>query len=164
MCRAMALMAIVLVALPAAAGARARAANKTAESKMLAAINTVRAQHGLGAFRTSRSLMGSARRYSRWLMANDTFRHLGRIRASNRFFMLGEALAMHTGRSFSVRGTINQWMASPPHRALVLSSAMTWGGAGVTRGSFGSTPSTIWVLHTGRIHALGASLPGVSVP
>jgi uncharacterized protein YkwD len=156
----MALMAVVLLVLPAAAGARARAANAAAESKMLTAINKVRAKHGLAAFRASSSLMGSARRYSRWLMANDAFRHLSRIQASSRFFMLGEALAMHTGRSFSVRGTINQWMASPPHRALVLSSAMKWAGAGVTRGRFGASQSTIWVLHTGRIHPLGTSVTG----
>jgi uncharacterized protein YkwD len=154
----MALLAILLLVLPAAAGARARAANETAESKMLTALSKVRAKHGLSGLRVSRSLMGSARRYSRWLMANDTFRHLSRIQASSRFSLLGEALAMHTGRSFSVRGTINQWMASPPHRALVLSSAMKWGGVGVTRGRYGASQATIWVLHTGRIHPLGATL------
>ena len=151
-------MAVVVLVLPAASGARARAANAAAESKMLTAINKVRAKHGLYALRASRSLMGSARRYSRWLMANDTFRHLSRIQASSRFSLVGEALAMHTGRSFSVRGTINQWMASPPHRALVLSNAMKWGGAGVTRGRFGASQATIWVLHTGRIQPLGTTL------
>src|SRR4051812_9921093 len=112
MCGAMALMAVVLLAVPVAAGARARTANVAAEANLVDAVNKVRASHGLYALRGSRSLMGSARRYSRWLMANDTFRHLGRIQASSRFTMLGEALAMHTGRSFSVRGTIDQWMAS----------------------------------------------------
>ena len=154
----MALMAVLVLVLPAAAGARARAANETAESKMLTALNKVRAQHSLSALRVSRSLMGSARRYSRWLMANDTFRHLGRIQASGRFSLLGEALAMHYDRKFSVRGTINQWMASPPHRALVLSSAMKWGGVGVTRGRFGASQATIWVLHTGRIQPLGTTV------
>lgn len=160
----MALVAVLLLVLPAAAGARARAANAQAESKMLTAINKARAKHGLASLRGSRSLMGSARRYSRWLMANDTFRHLSRIQASSRFSLLGEALAMHTGTSFSVRATVDQWMASPPHRALLLSSAMKWAGTGVTRGRFGASRATIWVLHTGRIQPLGTSLPGVPLP
>jgi uncharacterized protein YkwD len=152
-------MAVLLLAVPASAGARARAANQTAETKMVTAINKVRARHGLGALRTSSSLMGSARRYSSWLMANDVFAHQSRIRASSRFTMLGEALAMHYDRRFSVRGTIRQWMNSPPHRALVLTTAMTWMGVGATRGRYGSSPATIWVLHTGRLQAVGTSLP-----
>jgi uncharacterized protein YkwD len=143
--------AIVLLAMPATAGA-GEAANDRAEAEMTAAINQVRAQHGLGRLDRSSSLTGSAGRYSHWLMANDTFGHAGRIQASSRFAMLGEALELHSGRRFDVRGALRRWMESPPHRAIVLSPAMQWQGAGVTRGRFGSRRSTIWVLHVGRIH------------
>lgn len=158
------MLAVAVLAVPAAAGARARAANETAEARMVAAINEVRAQHGLFALRTSKSLMGSARRYSRRLMANDTFGHLSRIQASGRFSMLGESLAMHRGRDFGVGGTLDQWMASPPHRAIILTGTMKWIGAGVTRGTFGSSPSTIWVLQTGRMKPLDTSVPSVPLP
>jgi uncharacterized protein YkwD len=164
MCTVMAMMAaVVLLAVPATAGAD-RAANERAEAEMVAAINQVRGQHGLGQLRRSDSLMGSAGRYSRWLMANDTFRHLGSIQASSQFAMLGEALAWHTGRRFEVRRTLNQWMGSPSHRAIVLSPLMRWQGAGVTRGLLGASPATIWVLHVGRIHPPGATLPNIGLP
>jgi uncharacterized protein YkwD len=155
--------AVVLLAVPASAGASGTA-NDRAEARMAAAINEVRAQHGLGALRRSGSLTDSASRYSHWLMANDTFRHLSSIKASDRFSLLGEALEWHSGRRFSVRGTINNWLASPPHRAILLSSVMQWQGAGVTRGRFGSRRSTIWVLHVGRIHPPGTTLPNIGLP
>lgn len=125
---------------------------------MITAINKVRARHGLGALRTSSSLMGSARRYSSWLMANDVFAHQSRIQASSRFAVLGEALAMHYDRKFSVSGTVRQWMNSPPHRALVLTTAMKWMGVGATRGRYGSSAATIWVLHTGRLQPAGTNI------
>jgi uncharacterized protein YkwD len=157
------LAAIVLIAAPAAAGAQPTASER-AEADMVAAINQVRAQNGLYALQRSRSLMGSAGRYSHWLMANDTFRHLGTIQASSRFSMLGEALEMHTGRRFDVRGALNRWMGSPSHRAIVLSPVMRWQGVGVTRGRLGATRSTIWVLQVGRVHPPGVELPSIGLP
>ena len=134
-----------------AAGAQERTANDVAAERMLDAINEVRAQNGLDALRDSPSLMGSAERFSRWQMANDRFGHLGSIRASSRFSVLGEAIAMHSGREFSVRATLAQWLGSAPHRALVLTSTMRWMGTGVTRGRLGASAATIWVLQVGRL-------------
>src|SRR5215211_3615542 len=162
MCTVTAMMAaLVLLALPAAAGATT--ANQSAEAEMVAAINKVRAQHGLYALRRSGSLTDSAERYSRWLMANDTFRHLATIQASSRFAMLGEALEWHSGHRFGVHGALHRWMASPSHRAIVLSPVMRWQGAGVTRGRLGATRATIWVLHVGRLHPPGVRLPNIGL-
>src|SRR5215210_8173121 len=111
--------AVVLLAIPATARA-STTANQRAEANMVAAINEVRAQHGLDALRRSDSLADSAGRYSHWLIANDTFRHLSSIQASSQFSMLGEALEWHSGRRFNVRATIGLWMASPGHRAILL--------------------------------------------
>ncbi|HKP20675.1 MAG TPA: hypothetical protein VJT68_04115, partial [Thermoleophilaceae bacterium] len=60
--------AMAMLAMPATAAGLT--ANQRAERKMTAAINAVRAQHGLPAFKRSASLTGSAERYSRWLMEN----------------------------------------------------------------------------------------------
>jgi uncharacterized protein YkwD len=152
-----------MLATPAAAGAAT--AGDRAEARMVGAVNKVRAAHGLGAMRASSSLMGSAGRYSRWLLERDLFTHLSRIQASRRFTALGEALAMHRGRRFDVGGTLRRWMASPSHRAIVLSPTMRWIGTGVTRGRYGAVPTTMWVLHTGRL-GTGASprVPGVQLP
>lgn len=153
---------MVLLAVPATA--EALTANQRAERKMTAAINAVRAQNGLPAFRRSASLTGSAERYSRWLMENDQFGHQSSIQASSRFALLGEALAMHTGRRFDVRSTIRRWLGSPPHRAILLSATMRRQGAGVTRGRFGSGRAVIWVLHVGRLSLPGAQLPSIGLP
>ena len=131
---------------------------------MVRAINAVRSQHGLSAMRTSGSLTASAERFSRWLMANDTFGHLSRIQASSRFSLLGEALEWHSGRRFDVQGTLNRWLASPGHRALVLSPVMRAQGAGVTRGRMGARRATVWVLHVGRLRPAGVQLPSLPLP
>lgn len=154
--------AMAMLAMPATADALT--ANQRAERKMTAAINAVRAQHGLPAFKRSASLTGSAERYSRWLMQNDVFGHQSSIQAGSRFVLLGEALAMRTGHRFSVQETIGQWMASPPHRAILLSATMRRQGAGVTRGRFGSGRAVIWVLHVGRLTLPGTQLPNIGLP
>ena len=164
MCTVTATMAamVLLLAMPAAAGA-GTTANQRAEADMVAAINHVRAQNGLYPLRRSSSLTDSATRYSHWLMANDTFRHLATIQASSQFAMLGEALEWHSGHRFDVHGALHRWMASPSHRAIVLSPVMRWQGAGVTRGRLGATRATIWVLHVGRLHPPGVRLPNIGL-
>jgi uncharacterized protein YkwD len=166
MCAGIAILAAVgLLPVPAAAAeSQARTATSEAEAEMLAAINKVRARKGLYALRTSPSLAGSAKRFSRRLMETDTFGHAGSIQASSRFSLLGEALACHAGRDFDVRRTLDQWMGSPPHRMLVLTTTMHWAGAGVTRGRMGARPETIWVLHLGSLRAPDVAVPDPGLP
>jgi uncharacterized protein YkwD len=151
-------MTAALISLSLAATANAGTANDNAEAAMVNAINAVRAKHGVHALQASGSLMSSAGRYSHWLMEHDAFGHGSSIQASSEFAMLGEALAMHTGRRFRVRSTLGRWMGSASHRAIVLSRTMRWLGTGVTRGRFGASRATIWVLHVGRLK------PGANVP
>ena len=149
-CRVAARMAaLALLALPASAAAATAA--ERAEQRMAAAINEVRARHGLHALQPSSSLTGSAGRFSRWLVEHDHFGHLGSIQASSRFELLGEALAMHTGRRFRVRATLSRWLGSAVHRSIVLSPVMGSFGTGVTRGRMGTTPATVWVLQVGKL-------------
>jgi uncharacterized protein YkwD len=144
--------------------ASALTANQRAERTMTKAINAVRAQHGLPAFKRSASLTGSAERYSSYLMEHDVFTHQSSIWASSRFALLGEALAWHSGRRFKVGSTIRQWLGSASHRAILLSPVMKRQGVGVTRGRFGSGRATIWVLHVGRLTLPGTQLPNVQLP
>jgi len=155
--------AMVLLAVPASADA-GRTAGQRAERKMTAAINSVRSENGLPAFRRSASLTGSAERYSRWLMEKAWFGHQSSIQASSQFKLLGEALEMHTGRRFKVWPTIRRWLGSPSHRAILLSPVMRRQGAGVTRGRFGSSRAVVWVLHVGRLTLPGPSLPDIQLP
>ncbi|HEV2875177.1 MAG TPA: CAP domain-containing protein [Thermoleophilaceae bacterium] len=112
---------------------------------MLGAVNAARTPHGLAPFRGSPSLHSSASAYARWMLRSGHFGHVGRIRASGRFSMLGEVLAWHSGRRPQVLATVRRWMGSPPHRALILHPGFRWLGAGMARG--GGT--TAWVLHFG---------------
>ena len=153
---------LAMLSIPAAAAGATPA--ERAERQMTKAINDVRAQHGLPALERSASLTGSAERYSHWLMANDVLTHQSSIWASNRFKLLGEALEMHSGRRFDVRGTIDRWLGSPSHRAILLSPLMRRQGAGVARGRFGSRRATVWVLHAGRLTLPGTQLPNVQLP
>ena len=151
------------VLLGLAGTSHAETAAERAEANMIRAINDVRAKHGLYPLRGSSSLADSAGRYSRWLMDKDYFGHLSAIRASSAFAMLGEALEWHSGHRFRVRAALARWLGSPSHRAIVLTQAMRWAGAGVTRGRFGAGRATIWVLHTGKL-APGVQLPGPVLP
>jgi uncharacterized protein YkwD len=127
---------------------------------MLHAVNVVRAQHGLTAFRGSRSLGRSAGRYARWMLRADYFGHLGRISASSSFSILGESLAWHPGRRPRVSRTVRRWMQSPPHRALILHPAFRWLGAGMARGRLYGRRATTWVLHFGgSLRSTGAAVP-----
>jgi hypothetical protein len=149
------------LAVPAGAGADGVAPPQ----RMVAAVNEVRAQHGLPPLRGSASLHRSARRYARWMLRADYFGHLDRIRASSSFSLLGENLAWHSGRRPRVSRTVRGWMHSPPHRALILHPGFRWLGAGVARGRLGARRVTAWVLHFGGdpLGAAGAAVPADSL-
>ena len=117
--------------------------------EMIQVINKVRARQGLFALRASSSLQHSSGVFSHRLMATNRFGHASRVSASGRFRRLGEALALHSGRRLKIRGTVRSWLRSPGHRAIVLTRSMRYVGAGVTRGRFGRSRATIWVLQTG---------------
>jgi uncharacterized protein YkwD len=117
---------------------------------MAGALNRARARRGLGPLQASASLRRSATRYAAWMLRADYFGHLPHVRASHRYHRLGEALALHRGRRALVRATLKQWLASPAHRALILSHRFRYFGAGRSRGRFHGRSATTWVLHFGR--------------
>jgi uncharacterized protein YkwD len=140
---------VLLVGLALVAPAWAHAGAHASQVQMLQAVNAERGQQGLRPYRGAARLHGSARAYARWMLRHDFFGHQSRIRASNRYSLLGENLAWHTGRGAQVRGTVRRWMGSPPHRALILHRGFRWLGAGLARGRMGGEAGTAWVLHFG---------------
>jgi uncharacterized protein YkwD len=139
----------LLVTLTVLFGTVASSWARSAEGAMVAALNEVRVQNGLGALRPSSSLASSASTYAAVLMRKDWFGHGPQIQASPRFSTSGEILAMHSGRSARRGATIRAWLGSPAHRGVILSSAFSWMGAGRSTGRFGQRQSTIWVVHFG---------------
>ncbi len=144
--RTAALLAVLasLLALPAAATA------SSAQKRMLDRVNAVRAHHGLKPLRFAKSLSQSAARYSHTMMSRDYFGHGSRIHASRRFRSLGEILEIHRGKRIGIGRALRQWMHSPGHRSVILSSHFRFAGAGFSRGSFQGRGATIWVMHFGR--------------
>ncbi len=135
---------LLIFALPATAQ------GNSAEGRMIAQINKVRASHGLHPLARSGSLQRSSGRFARTLMSSDTFGHRARVSASGRFSALGEALAMRSGTAPNARATLRSWLGSPGHRRIVLSGRASRLGVGVASGNFRGGGAQIWVLQVGR--------------
>jgi len=129
----------------------AAVADADAEQEAIEELNQIRRSHGLPGLRSSDSLHRSASRYAREMIRRNFFGHSARIDVAGQFRSAGEALAMHTGWGAQPRGTVSQWMNSPPHRALLLSSRFRWVGMGLARGRLGSRATTTWVAHVGSL-------------
>jgi uncharacterized protein YkwD len=138
--------AVALVC-PAAANADAHV---DAEMRAIQSLNQIRTSNGLASLSVSRSLASSASAYSRYMLENNFFGHQTRIRVASRFRTAGETLAWHSGSRPSPRRTVRQWMASPPHRAVLMSSSFRQVGMGMERGRLNGRATTMWVAHFGR--------------
>ena len=112
-------------------------------------LNQVRQAHGLPSLRASESLYRSSTRYAHHMIHADYFGHASRIAASSAFGRIGETLELHSGWNADPARTIDEWMHSPGHRAVLMSGAYRWVGMGIARGKIGSSPVTVWVAHVG---------------
>ncbi|HWH93153.1 MAG TPA: CAP domain-containing protein [Baekduia sp.] len=111
-------------------------------------VNAVRLQHGLSPLRADPRLAAAARHHAADMAAHDFFAHdspsAGTMQArvtragylrSGRAWSLGEALAWGTARAGAPRAILRGLLASPPHRAILLSPAFRDLGVGVAHGA-----------------------------
>ena len=119
-------------------------------SPMVDKINKVRAAHGMHVLRYSRSLARSSSLYSRHVLRTDHFAHASRIWASRRFSELGEILALSSGWKVRRKRTLLQWLSSPGHRMVLLSSSYRYIGAARVRGRLGGSRAMVWTVQFGR--------------
>lgn len=122
----------------------------SAEAKAIGALNKIRAANNLAPLRASRTLARSANAYSRYMLDHDFFGHQPRIPVAAGFRTAGETLAWHSGYSPGARRTVRAWMSSPPHRAVLLSSAYSMVGMGMEMGDLSGRATTMWVAHFGH--------------
>jgi uncharacterized protein YkwD len=120
-----------------------------AEREAVDALNDVRRASGLPALRVSKNLNRSAGEYARKMLRLDYFGHGPSIDVAGGFQSAGETLAWHSGWNAQPRRTVSRWMASPGHRAILLSPGFRWVGMGLARGRLGSSVATTWVAHVG---------------
>jgi uncharacterized protein YkwD len=103
-------------------------------------LNRTRAAYGLGRLRYNRALAGVADAHSRDLATHGMLTHDGsdgtpfatRMRAVTRASFVGETLVEMPGQATAQR-IVSAWMASPQHRAEILSSRYHRVGVGDAR-------------------------------
>ena len=116
---------------------------------MIEKVNQTRRSGGLPTLQVSEALTGSARNYARYMLKNDYFGHLASIQAGGNFLFLGETLSWHGGWRARVGYTFSRWMASAPHRAVLMSPTFRFIGAGKVKGRMGRGRATAWVAQVG---------------
>jgi uncharacterized protein YkwD len=113
-------------------------------------INQARADHGLGALRTSVSLARAATAHSRDMVLHDFFAHDSptgstpkqRIDRTGYFagassWALGETIAWGSGGRATPAAIVRSWLRSPGHRAILLDGRYDDLGVGVAVGAPG---------------------------
>jgi uncharacterized protein YkwD len=130
------------------AQAAAAAPLTPAESGLLRAVNAARIAHGLQALRPDPALTRAARAHSAEMLAHDTFAH-GDFRGRMLGFhvtgpLTGENLAWGTGPYGVAKAVVQEWLASPEHRANLLRPGFARVGVGAAVGTFvGRTGATV---------------------
>ncbi|MBA3733698.1 MAG: CAP domain-containing protein [Actinobacteria bacterium] len=127
----------VFALLGSASAAQARGLNSS-EASLLQTMNAVRTGHGLAPLRLDVHLLRAARGHSADMMRRQYFAH-GSVAAralaqSARGPIFGEDLAWGTG--VTAQWVVNQWLASPMHRAVLLRPGFRRLGLGITFGTF----------------------------
>ena len=115
---------------------------------MVKLLNAARAEHGLKPLRFDRKLARAAISHSRDMVANRYFAHnspsgsrftkriakTGWMSGRKRWHV-GETLAWGAGANAAPAAVVKAWLASPPHRHIVLSPRFGRVGPGVTPGT-----------------------------
>jgi uncharacterized protein YkwD len=164
------LLALGLGAAPATAASRCHrstaapgSALRAVQAAVICQINRERRAHGLRPVGAHPRLTRLARGYARSMVRLRFFSHttpggvtlLDRVRAAGYGggrIAAGEALAWGEGRLASPRAIVRTWMASPPHRAVLLRRGYRDVGIGVALGNpygRGSRPSATYAADFG---------------
>jgi uncharacterized protein YkwD len=127
----------VFAVLLAAGTAEARSLSGS-EASLLNTMNAVRQSHGLPALRVDYHLVRAARGHSADMMRRQYFAHgsvAGRaVAAGARGPIFGEDLAWAT--RLTAQWVVDQWLASPSHRAVLLRAGFRRVGIGIAFGTF----------------------------
>jgi uncharacterized protein YkwD len=132
-----------LFALFGLAPAALAAPASSSEAGVLTAVNAARTAHGLRRLRLDLTLRSAARSHSADMLHRNYFAH-GAFASRMAAFHVqgrqaGENLAWGSGAYGRAAAMISEWLASPEHRANLLSPAFSRIGIGLVRGSFQGT-------------------------
>jgi uncharacterized protein YkwD len=137
------------------------------DSATLCLVNGIRSAHGLHRLHANRDLLRVAASQVATMLSWDYFADVrpsgqtplslvgvSRYPAHSAGFAVGQNIAWGTGSFSSPEHIVAEWMASPPHRAVILTGQYRDAGVGVD-------PALPGVLHAGRAGATYAMEFGV---
>ena len=153
-CSAVICCCAVLAWQPGAAHAKNAGLDGT-ERKVVKLVNRIRAHHGLRKLRASRTLAHAASDHTGDMLRADYLSHdsrdgtpmATRVRRYTGARWVGENIAVTTSRRRGLaRRVVRMWMASPPHRAVLLSPKSRRIGVGRERGRLGSVAYSVFTV------------------
>ncbi len=159
------LPAAVLVGLAAAPAAEADASSCPSAGRegVRCEVNAVRASFGLKPLAANGRLRRSAQSHANDMVTRRYFSHVspsggdvtGRVRTAGYLrgahgFSVGENIAWGQGPLGTPAATVDAWMHSPPHRAIILTAGFREAGVGVAAGTPAGSAGLTWVLNVGR--------------
>jgi uncharacterized protein YkwD len=130
---------------------------ETLEGSLLERINGARQSSGLRVLRVSAGLRRAATAHARWLARSGSFTHgsspAARIRRYYRGTLVGEAL-LWGAPSVDAAQALARWLASPPHRGVLLDRRFREIGLGAVSvqnapGTYGGLDVTVVVADLG---------------
>ncbi len=138
------ILAVALVATPAASARVAVSTHTTSEQAVVKLINKHRAKKGLRALKTDGSLITVARAHSRDMIKRNYFSHRSksgarpsdRIARAGGLGAIGEDLAWGTGSYARPSAIVKLWLNSPPHRRVLFAKDLRYVGIGRATGRF----------------------------
>jgi uncharacterized protein YkwD len=124
---------------------------KLAAEATLCLINNERTSQGLSALDPQKSLLRAAKKHTKRMLSAGCFAHecpgepdlVGRVTDTGYLpcscsWSVGENLAWGEGKLSTPAGIVDAWMASPPHREMILTGAMKDVDIGVRPGEPGA--------------------------
>jgi uncharacterized protein YkwD len=115
------------------------------EQSLLQAINQARAANGVPPLRVEKRLRRAARAHSRAMARSGSFTHGDWYRRLRRHGVrsgaLGETIAWGAGADGTGSGIVASWLASPPHRSVMLDRAFRRVGVGIAVGRMAGVSS-----------------------
>ena len=130
----------------------AEARGQGLEGRVIHVLNAVRADHGLPRLMACAKLSLAARFHSadlaqRGLLAHESHDGTPMHRRVRRFLpaanTVGETIAAVRSRVSAADTVVRLWLASPPHRAIMLSRSFGRIGIGLRRGWLGDAPALV---------------------
>ena len=153
-CSAVICCCAVLAWQPGAAHAKSTKLDRT-ERRVVKLVNRIRARHGLRRLKASRTLAHAASDHSGDMLRADYLSHNSsdgtpmatRVRRYTGARWVGENIAVTTSRRRGLaRRVVRMWMASPPHRAVLLSPKSRRIGVGRERGRLGGAAYSVFTV------------------